>query len=176
MDMTVNKTVAAILVPGIVFFLGGELGGLLIHGKRPERSPLAIATTEAAPAAAAPAAAALDPITPLLASANVANGQTIAQRQCASCHTFNEGGRNGVGPNLHGVVGAPHGHAAGFNYSASLKGKEGPWTYEQLNAWLNKPATYAPGNRMAFGGISNTQQRADVIAYLRSISPNAPAP
>ena len=100
----------------------------------------------------------------------------MAQRLCGSCHTFNEGGRSGVGPNLYGVVGASHGHVQAFNYSAAIKGKEGPWTYDQLNAWLASPRAYAPGNRMAFPGISNAQQRADVIAYLRSISPNAPAP
>ena len=134
-----------------------------------------VAATQAtqAPAAAAPA---VEPIVPLLASANPQNGEAIAKRLCASCHTFNEGGRSGVGPNLYGVVGAAHGHLQGFNYSAAIKGKEGPWTYEELNHWLASPRTYAPGNRMAFAGISNAQQRADVIAYLRSISPNAPAP
>ena len=102
------------------------------------------------------------------------NGESIAKRQCGSCHSFNQGGKAGVGPNLYGVVGAPHGHMEGFNYSAAIKGKEGPWTYEELNHWLAKPSAYAPGTRMAFAGLNNTQQRADVVAYLRSISPNAP--
>ncbi|WP_309139463.1 cytochrome c family protein [Siccirubricoccus sp. G192] len=106
----------------------------------------------------------------------MANGEALAKRLCASCHSFNQGGRTGVGPNLYGIVGAPHGHVEGFNYSAAIKGKQGPWNYEELNEWLHKPSTYAPGTRMAFAGISNTQQRADVIAYLKSISPNAPAP
>jgi cytochrome c len=143
--------------------------------RRPPRACLKDRARQAtqAPAAAAPA---LEPIAPLLASANVQNGETLARRLCASCHSFNEGGRNAVGPNLYGVIGAAHGHVEGFNYSPAIKGKPGPWTYEDMNAWLAKPATYAPGTRMAFAGITNTQQRADVIAYLRSISPNAPAP
>ena len=77
---------------------------------------------------------------------------------------------------LYGIIGAPHGKADGFGYSAALKGKAEPWAYENMNAWLLKPNTYAPGTRMAFAGIGNTQQRADVIAYLKSISPKAPEP
>ena len=60
----------------------------------------------------------------------------------------------------------------GFNYSAGLKAKTGPWTFDELNEWLHKPSSYVQGTRMAFGGISNDQERANVIAYLRSLSPN----
>jgi cytochrome c len=174
-SLELNKAFAAVLTAGIAFMLAGQVGKLLVHGEKPHESAIQIG--EPTGGAAAPAAAAaptLEPIAGLLANANVENGETVAKRQCASCHTFNQGGRNGVGPNLYGIVGAPHGHAEGFNYSASIKGKEGPWTYEDLNAWLAKPSTYAPGTRMAYAGLSNTQQRADLIAYLRSISPNAP--
>ena len=67
-------------------------------------------------------------------------------------------------------------NAAGYDalLNSALKGKGEPWGYENMNAWLLKPNTYAPGTRMAFAGIANTQQRADVIAYLKSISPKAP--
>jgi cytochrome c len=127
--------------------------------------------------AAAPAAPALEPITPLLAAANVQAGQQLAQRQCASCHSFNEGGRSGVGPNLYGIIGAKHAHAPGFNYSAAIRAMaDKPWTYEDMNAWLANPRAYAPGNRMSYAGLASVQNRADLIAYLRSISPNAPAP
>jgi cytochrome c len=153
------------------------VGNLLVHGERPHESAIRIGEPAASSGTAAPAAAApaLEPISGLLANANVENGKTIAQRQCAACHTLNEGGRNGIGPNLYGVVGAPHGHAEGFNYSAALKGKPGPWDYEALNAWLAKPSTYAPGTRMAYAGLSNTQQRADLVAYLRTLAAT-PAP
>jgi len=91
---------------------------------------------------------------------------------CIACHSFNEGGKAGVGPNLYGVVGAPHGHMAGYAYSAALKGKEGPWTYDEMNQWLKKPSAYAPGTKMSFAGLSDAKARANVIAYLRSLSPN----
>ena len=82
-----------------------------------------------------------------------------------------------MGPNLYGIVGAKHAHMEGFNYSPALRGMaDKPWTYEELNAWVHSPRAYAPGNRMSFAGLSNTQQRANLIAYLRSISPSAPAP
>lgn len=172
-SLEMNKVVSAVLVAGIAFMGAGELGRALMRPERPHHSAIAIG---GAPAAAPVAAAAptIEPITPLLASANPQAGQALAVRLCGACHGFNEGGKNGVGPNLYGIMGAPHGHAAGFNYSAALKGKAGPWTPEEMNAWLLKPATYAPGTRMAFAGINSAPQRADVIAYLRTISPNAP--
>lgn len=173
-----NKIVAAVLTAGVTLGLSGFIGSLLISPKFPHEAHIPIAGAEgAAPAAAAPAAPALDPISPLLANANADNGRQVAQRQCASCHTFTEGGRNGVGPNLYGVVGGKHAHIEGFNYSPALRAMaDKPWTYEDLNAWIAHPRGYAPGNRMAYSGLSNLQQRADLIAYLRSISPNAPAP
>ena len=175
-NMEVNKAFSAVLVAGIAFAMTGLAGRGLVHADRPKESAIQIGDLAAVQPTQAPAAEEpkLEPVTPLLASASVQNGQTGAKRLCASCHSFNEGGRNAVGPNLHGVIGAPHGKADGFGYSAALKGKAEPWAYENMNAWLLKPNTYAPGTRMAFAGISNTQQRADVIAYLKSISPKAP--
>ena len=172
-----NKIVAAILTAGVTFGVAGVIGRLIVHPTMPHHAAISLGAEAPAQQAAAPAAAALDPITPLLAAANPQNGQQIAQRQCASCHSFNEGGRAGVGPNLHGIVGAKHAHADGFNYSAALRGMaDKPWTYEELNAWVHNPRGYAPGNRMGYAGLASATQRADLIAYLRSISPNAPAP
>ena len=80
-----------------------------------------------------------------------------------------------VGPNLYNVVGGPHAHMAGYAYSAGMKEKTGPWTYEELNKWLYKPAAYVPGTKMAFPGIPDPQLRANVIAWLRSLSPDPAA-
>lgn len=110
-------------------------------------------------------------IGPMLATADVAAGETIAKRQCVSCHTFTDGGKNGVGPNVYNTLGQPRGEGrGGFNFSAALKGKAGAWGYEDLNAWLHKPSAYAPGTRMAFAGLNSEKQRADLIAYLRTLS------
>ena len=179
-SMDINKGVAAILIPGIVFFLAGSIGMNLVDQKRLERPAIMIQVAPAADAASgAPKLEALPPIAPLLAKADVAAGESSVKKLCIACHTFNEGGKAGVGPNLYGVVGGPHAHMEGFNYTTGMKAKAGPWTFDELNEWLHKPAAYVPGTRMAFAGISNDQQRADVIAYLRSLSPTPiplPAP
>jgi cytochrome c len=179
-SMEINKGVAAVLVAGIMFFLTGLIGTILVSEKRPEKPAFAIAGAPAAePAGGAPKQEALAPIAPLLAKADVAAGETFAKKVCTACHTFNEGGKAGVGPNLYGVVGGPHGHMEGFNYSPGLKAKSGAWTFDELNEWLHKPSSYVSGTRMAFPGINSDQQRADVIAYLRSLSPTPvplPAP
>lgn len=173
-SMEVNKAFAAVLTAGIAFMVSGLVGRVVVSPKPLHEPAIQIGEVAATPTQAPAAAAQPEPIGPLLASADPQKGEALVKRLCASCHTFNEGGRPGVGPNLYGVVGAPHGHEQGFNYSAAIKGKQGPWTYDELNEWLTKPSAYAPGTRMAFAGISNAQQRADVIAYLKSISPNAP--
>ncbi|MBK1659215.1 hypothetical protein CKO45_13320 [Paracraurococcus ruber] len=108
----------------------------------------------------------------MLGSADPEAGGALFRRQCAVCHSVNEGGRNGVGPNLYDVVGKPHGHLENFNYSAALKAHQGPWNYDELDRWLANPQGYAPGTRMGFVGLKDPKDRANVIAYLRSLSAN----
>ena len=114
------------------------------------------------------------PIEQLLAKADVGRGENSAKK-CAACHTFNKGGRNLVGPNLWGVVGRPKASEPGFNYSAALKGKGGNWTIDDLNHFITNPKAMVPGTNMTFGGIQRPSERADLIAYLNSLSDN-PAP
>jgi cytochrome c len=172
-SMEINKIVAAVLVSGIAFMGAGLLGDVLVRPKRLAKPAIEIAAS-AAPAAT-PKETAPTPIGPLLASASPSAGEAMAKKQCGICHTFDEGGKAGIGPNLYGVVMGPHGHMEGFSYSEGLKDKPGKWDYEALNQWLTKPTGYVPGTKMGFAGIANEKQRADVIAYLRSLS-HDPAP
>jgi cytochrome c len=110
----------------------------------------------------------------LLASADSEAGKKVANK-CTSCHSFDKGGPNRVGPNLYGVIGAPVGNKDGFKYSEAMKGKGGNWGYEELFQYLYNPKKYIPGNRMAFGGIKDDKELANLIAYLRSTHDNPPA-
>jgi cytochrome c len=172
-SMEVNKGIAAVLVAGIIFFLTGMIADNLVEQTPLEKSVLKIAGAPAAETNAAPAPAELPPIAPLLAKADVATGDKFVHTVCTACHSFNDGGKPIIGPNLYDVVGGPHDHEAGFNYSPALEKFKGqPWTFDALNHWLDNPAVYAPGTRMTFAGIPSAQQRADVIAYLRTLSPH----
>ena len=168
-SIEVTKMSTAALLAGIAFFLTGLIGANIVHPERPAKPAIEI---KGGGEAAAPAAAddKLTPIEPLLAAADPAAGEATFKKLCTACHTPAEGGKAGVGPNLYGVVGAEHAHMTGFNYSEGLKGKAGKWTFEELNAWLKKPASFAKGTRMAFAGINNDKSRADVIVYLRGLS------
>lgn len=114
----------------------------------------------------------------LLASADPAAGETVLKRECGACHTWNSGGGNGTGPNLYGVIGRDIATGADFRYSGALSGVDGNWTYEQMNEWLAAPTSFARGTTMSYAGLRsprNDKARVDVMAYLASVSPNAPA-
>jgi cytochrome c len=175
-SMEVNKTIAAVLVAGIVFFLTGFIGVNLVNQPVPEEVAFKIdmptATSGGAPAAPAP----LPPVSVLLAKADPGRGEAAVKKEgCVACHTFTEGGKNGIGPNLYGVVGEPIGQGKDFTFSAALSAKKGDWTYPELNEWLAKPSAFAPGTKMTFVGVKDNQERADIIDYLHTLS-HSPVP
>ncbi len=116
------------------------------------------------------------PFATLLASADVAKGESLFKR-CTSCHTIDQGGPNGIGPNLHGVVGEAIGKGAGgFAFSSALSGMGGTWDFDKLNEWLANPKKFAPGTKMTFAGLGKPQDRADLIVYLNTQGSNLPLP
>jgi len=165
--MEMNKILAAVLVAGIVASLSGFVSGKLYghHGEHgTEAYPIAAA--EASPANAEPEK--VVPLADLLASADPAKGEKIS-KVCGSCHTFNAGGSNGVGPNLHGVIGRAHASAPGYAYSdamAATKGKT--WSAETLNEFLSGPQAFVPGTKMTFAGLKKAEDRAALIKWLET--------
>jgi cytochrome c len=173
-SIELNKIVGAVLLGGFVLLLSSILAKNLVQPQHAGTTAM-VAPHEGGEAAPAPTAEdTLEPVIPLLATADLEAGET-AFKKCATCHTIEKGGANKVGPNLWGSVGAPHAHAEGFNYSEALKSKPGSWDYESLNAWLHSPKTYAPGTKMTFAGIKKVEERANLIAWLRTQS-DSPLP
>jgi cytochrome c len=115
------------------------------------------------------------PIAALLQTADASAGEAVF-RKCTACHTINQGGANGLGPNLWASMGAPVAHVAGFNYSSALREKGGTWTWESMSEWLRSPRAFAPGTKMTFAGLSDPEDRANLIAYLNAQGSNLPLP
>jgi cytochrome c len=121
------------------------------------------------------AAAPAESLGTLLASADATKGQAVF-KACAACHDPSNGGPNKVGPNLWGIVGRNHGIHEGFTYSEAMAAlKDKPWTYEALNAFLTSPKTAVPGTKMAYGGLKKDTDRANLLAYLATLS-DSPVP
>ena len=154
------------------------LAGVIYHSENPEKPGFAVVVAEAATGgeAAGGEQPAAESLGALLAKADVAKGQT-AVKACAACHDFSKGGPNKVGPNLWDVVERPRASHEGYNYSDPMASKKGePWTYDNLFTFLKAPKDMVPGTKMAaFGGIKKDQARADVLAYLATLS-DAPKP
>lgn len=174
-DLENNKIFAAVLVAGIVAMLCGFVAGKIVHPDLPEDDKIAIDIDTSALEAAASGVAAPtgpEPILALLATADVKRGEALA-KACVACHSFDKGGPNKVGPNLWDIVNAKKAHIAGFAYSAVIMDQAAQgqkWTYQNLNGFLYKPSAYARGTKMSYAGLKKPQDRADMIAYLRSLS------
>ena len=108
------------------------------------------------------------PIAELLQTASIEKGMKTAKK-CVSCHSFEAGGANKIGPALWGVVDRSVGAVAGFTYSEALGSHGGNWDYEALNGFLENPKKYAEGTNMAFAGLRKASDRANIIAYLDSL-------
>jgi len=153
-----------VLFAGIVALGGTIVGGEMFKAERPEHMGYPI---EGVIEEGAEAAEAEKPIAFYLAAADPAKGEQVFKK-CAACHNADPGGANALGPALHGVMGRPIASHAGFAYSPALKEVGGAWDWDKMSTWLSNPKKFAPGNKMTFAGLSNPEERANVMAFLNS--------
>jgi cytochrome c len=168
-----NKIIASVLTAMIVAMATGIVAQSVVHPVRLEKPaylpPGAEGETGTAPAAAAPAPAALEPIAPFMDKADATHGQQVA-KVCLQCHTFGKGEANKIGPNLFGVLDENIASVPGYTFSAALLAdKDKKWDPDELNVWLFKPQDFAKGTKMTFAGLPKEQDRADVIKYLMGL-------
>jgi cytochrome c len=171
-----NKIAGAVLATALAVFGLKELSGAIYHTSVPEKPGFIIEVAEASGTAEAPAdAGPAVSIGTLLAAADATKGAATA-KACMACHDFTKGGPNKTGPNLWDVVERDAAAHEGFSYSEGfLKHKGEKWTYENLNEFIKNPKAKMLGTKMGFAGIKKDQDRANVIAYLATLS-DAPKP
>jgi cytochrome c len=167
-----NKLMAGILTAGIIAMASGVIARMIYSPHMPEENAYHVAVQDST--ATAPTEQAEEPIAVRLASANVEAGAASAKK-CAACHAFDPGNENKIGPGLFNVYGRIGGTHADFTYSEAAVEHHVPWDANELDKFLTSPRTYMPGTKMAFAGISKPDERANVIAYLHSLNPDAPA-
>jgi cytochrome c len=176
-----NKIAGAVLGTLLLVFALSEVAHFIMHAETPEKPGFAVEVADAAaPAADAAPAAEVVPIATLLQTASAEKGQAVA-KACAACHDESSANTNKVGPGLWNIIDRPIAHHADFAYSDALKAKaDQKWTWENLDAFLANPKGFAPGTKMSYAGVKKPDQRADLIAFLRTLSdspvPLPPAP
>ena len=164
-----NKIAAALLSSILLIMMFGKISNFLVNPNTDVSNAYPIEVPETNTAVAKEEKeVVIEPITALLATANLESGLKIAKK-CVACHGFDAGGPNKVGPNLYDIVNKDQGKAD-YAYSKVLAALNGKWTYEELNKFLYKPKLYSKGTKMNYAGLSKTKDRADLIAWLRTKS------
>ena len=172
----INKIVAAVLLVALILIGIGKLSNVIFYVEKPEK-PGYLVEVEQALSSTAKAETAEEikvDIVALMALGDITSGEKIFKK-CAACHSINKGGEHKIGPALYNVVGRKVGGLDDYKYSKALAAYGKEWTFEELNGFLLKPATYLKGTKMAYAGLRKEVDRASVIKYLNE-SGDTPKP
>jgi cytochrome c len=172
-----NKIAGAVLGTLLFILVVRQVATSIFNTPLPQKPGYAVEVPEEAKtqtAAAAPVAEPLPDFAAVLPTADLAHGKDVAAR-CQQCHDESKGGPNKIGPNLWGVVDRARATHPGFSYSSAMSANHDPWTYDKLFTFIKAPQADVPGTKMSFAGIRSSQDRIDLLAYLRTLA-DSPAP
>ena len=176
--LEVNKILASIILAVLIVTLIGHFGDLVIDIDHDEKKETAykidVPEDSTAIGVVEKKEEVIEPISILLASASLDNGEKLFKK-CATCHNYEKGSANKVGPHLWNIINRPKANVEGFAYSKALAEYGGEWGYEELAEFLYKPKKYIKGTKMNFAGLKKVKGRADLVYFLREHSDN-PAP
>ena len=177
-DLTFNKIAGGVLLTGLVIFGLREASDIVFAKHELEKPGYEIAVVEEEGAGGAVAEVAPDWGSVLLVPANIEAGKAVTAK-CVSCHSFEQGGPNGTGPDLWDALGRKPGSHGGFAYSSAMTefgGKQPIWDYDHMDQFLKAPGKYISGTKMTFVGLKKQEDRIAVIAYLHSLGSKLPVP
>ena len=169
----INKIVAAVLMVALLIIGIGKVSDLVFHVEKPKTPGYAIDVEQVVSNTSSTVEAVEEKvdIASIMAMGDIASGEKIFKK-CAACHSIVKDGKNKIGPALYNVVGRKVAAVSDYKYSKALTGYEKNWTFEELNGYLLKPATWIKGTKMAFAGLRKEKDRASVIKYLNQNSDN----
>jgi cytochrome c len=165
-DLFVNKIAGALLASALGFIGINRLADHIVHADVPEASEFAYSLAPVEAAAVVVEVEAPFPSSVWIGAQDATKGAKVFKK-CKSCHSVNDGGKNGTGPALWDIVGRAKGSADGFSYSAGMTAKGGNWGYAELDEFLTKPKNYITKTKMSFNGLKKETDRAALIEYLR---------
>lgn len=170
-DLNKNKIFAAILIALLLGLLVSLVSGHFMQPEYLEKNVYVVEVEDKSEVPQTNESKAEQDIMTLLLEADVEKGKGVVKK-CVQCHSLEKAGPNRIGPNLWGVVGSIGASKEGYSYSAAAQEMKEQWTFENLNKYLENPRKFMPGTKMAFIGLKKAKDRANLIAYLRTLSDN----